>query len=122
DLMGDLYTMPITGGKATRLTHGMAFDTHPRFSPDGKELLFTSDRDGAENIWIMDLASKETTQVTKGNNSNYPSADWTPGGQYIVAAKGRIQMKLWLYHKNGGGGAQLTKGPDAWKTIDPVVS
>jgi hypothetical protein len=35
DLLGDLYTMPITGGKATRITEGMAFDAQPRFSPDG---------------------------------------------------------------------------------------
>src|SRR5690606_38370013 len=35
DLLGDLYTVPITGGKATPLTRGMAFDAQPRFSPDG---------------------------------------------------------------------------------------
>ena len=35
DLMGDLYTMPITGGNATAITHGLAYEVHPRFSPDG---------------------------------------------------------------------------------------
>src|ERR1700688_741162 len=40
DLLGDLYTMPITGGKATPLTRGMAFDGQPRFSPDGKKVAF----------------------------------------------------------------------------------
>src|SRR4051812_21415981 len=35
DFMGDIYTMPITGGKATQFTSGMAFDSHPKFSPDG---------------------------------------------------------------------------------------
>jgi len=122
DLMGDIYTMPASGGKATTLTQGMAFDTRPRYSPDGKSILYTSDRDGAENIWVMDLSTKESTQVTKGNNNNYPSADWTPDGDYIVAARGRINMKLWLFHKNGGGGVQITKGADNWKTIDPAVS
>ena len=34
DMLGDIYTMPITGGKATALTHGMAFDAQPRYSPD----------------------------------------------------------------------------------------
>src|SRR3972149_3575557 len=33
DLLGDLYTLPITGGQATRITDGMAFDAQPRFSP-----------------------------------------------------------------------------------------
>ncbi len=122
DLMGDLYTIPANGGKALRITEGMAFDTRPRFSPDGKSILFTSDRDGAENLWILDLESEETTQVTKGDNNNYPSAAWTPDGEFIVAAKGRLQVKLWLFHKDGGSGVQVTEGPDNWKTIDPAVS
>ena len=40
DMMGDLYTMPITGGKAVAITKGLAFDNHPRYSPDGKKILF----------------------------------------------------------------------------------
>ena len=44
DLMGDLYSMPVTGGKATAFTKGLAYDVHPRYSPDGKKILFISDR------------------------------------------------------------------------------
>lgn len=51
DFLGDIYTVPIAGGKATQFTKGMAFDSHPKFSPDGKKLLFISDRSGGENIW-----------------------------------------------------------------------
>ncbi|MDP7254778.1 MAG: amidohydrolase, partial [Planctomycetota bacterium] len=50
DLLGDLYTMPMSGGSATRLTEGMAFDGQPRFSPDGSEVVFTSDSNGGENL------------------------------------------------------------------------
>src|ERR1044071_10347693 len=49
DLLGDIYTMPIAGSgssSATRITSGPAFDMQPRFSPDGKRIAFTSDRDG----------------------------------------------------------------------------
>ena len=42
DFLGDLYTMSVSGGEATQITSGMAFDGQPRFSPDGKELVFTS--------------------------------------------------------------------------------
>src|SRR5215470_11462249 len=40
DLLGDIYTVPITGGKATRLTSGMAYDIHPVYSPDGKKIIY----------------------------------------------------------------------------------
>src|SRR5689334_24012455 len=54
ELLGDLYTLPITGGEAKRITSGPAFDTQPRYSPDGTKLVFLSDRSGSENIWICD--------------------------------------------------------------------
>ena len=46
DLLGGLYSFPITGGAAKSLTTGMASDMQPRFSPDGKKIVFTSDRAG----------------------------------------------------------------------------
>lgn len=121
DLMGDLYTIPASGGKATRITRGLPFDTHPRYSPDGKKILFTSDRSGSENIWYIDTDKKDTVQVTKDRDQNFPSAAWTPDGNYIVAAKGRLDVRLWLLHKDAGGGAQLIDAPGT-KTIDPAVS
>ena len=75
DMLGDIYTMPFKGGKATRLTDGMAYDTHPKFSPDGKSIVFTSDRSGNDNIWTMELESKETKQITKSENENFQSAE-----------------------------------------------
>src|SRR5436190_131475 len=50
DIVGDLYTIPITGGTATRLTSGMAWDCMPRWSPDGRTVAFISDRDGGDNL------------------------------------------------------------------------
>ena len=43
DMLGDLYLLPIEGGKAKRITKGLAFDSNPKFSPDGKDLLFISE-------------------------------------------------------------------------------
>ncbi len=60
-------------------------------------------------------------QVTKDRDQNFPSAAWTPDGNYIVAARGRLDVKLWLLHKDAGGGAQLIDGQGI-KTIDPAVS
>jgi Tol biopolymer transport system component len=121
DLMGDLYTIPATGGTATAITRGIAFDTHPRYSPDGKKILFTSDRSGSENIWYIDTEKQDTIQVTKDRDQNFPNAAWTPDGNYIVAARGRLDIKLWLIHKDAGSGVQLMD-PSSVKTIDPAVS
>ena len=53
DLLGDLYTIPITGGTATRVTHGMPWDGMPRWSPSGETIAFISDRDGGDNLWLV---------------------------------------------------------------------
>ena len=122
DLMGDLYTMPISGGKATAITKGLAYDVHPRYSPDGKKILFISDRNGADNVWYIDMEKKDTVQLTKDVNQYFPSACWTPDGDYIVYAKGRRNIKLYMVHKKGGGGVKLLTEPAFLKTIDPAVS
>ena len=122
DLMGDLYTMPIEGGKAEALTQGMGYDVHPRYSPDGKSIVYISDRSGSENVWIMDLESKEKTQLTKDDDSYFPSAEWSTDGNYIFASKGRRNHKLYMFHKDGGSGIELIGKPDALKVIDVAVT
>ena len=125
DLLGDLYTLPIGGGTATRLTSGLPMDVQPRFSPDGKKIVFISDRSGGDNIWVMSLDKKDSTQITKGNDNLYTSPEFTPDGKYIVAAKsGGLggAAKLWIYHVEGGSGAALVREPAALKVTGPTVS
>ncbi len=117
DFLGDLYTMPITGGTATPLTRGMAFDGQPRFSPDGTRVVFTSDRSGGEAIHIIALDKSDTVQVTEGKSSSYQSPEWTPDGDYVIATKQTPgQGKLWLYHVDGGTGIQLIDEPENRRT------
>jgi imidazolonepropionase-like amidohydrolase/Tol biopolymer transport system component len=120
DFLGDIYTMPITGGKATQFTKGMAFDSHPKFSPDGKKILMISDRSGGENIWWFAVDRSDSLQVSKGNNDHYQSAEWTPDGNFVVGSRGTRNLKLWLFHKDGGSGAQLISKPDNLKTVEPT--
>lgn len=114
DLLGDLYTIPITGGTATALTTGMAYDAQPRFSPDGRTVVFTSDRDGGDNVWTIDLATKRTRQISRGKSNRYRSPEWTPDGQSIVVSRAPAPIgpsKPWLFHKDGGNGIQLVSDP-----------
>ncbi|HKW41030.1 MAG TPA: amidohydrolase family protein [Gemmatimonadales bacterium] len=113
ELLGDLYALPITGGEAKRLTSGPAYDTQPRYSPDGTKLVFLSDRNGSENIWICDADGTNARALTKGDRNLYASPAWTPDGDYIVASKTGMPIgsvyEIWLYHKDGGAGVSLTK-------------
>lgn len=119
-VLGDLYLLPIEGGKAKRITKGLAYDTHPRFSPDGKSLAFSSDRDGNENAWILNLETGDTSQVTKEAVELLQSVEWTPDGNYLVVSKGKRLNKLHLFHKDGGTGVQLFKKPESMKAIEPA--
>ena len=120
DHMGDLFTMPIEGGRATRLTQGMAFDAQPRFSPDGTRIVFVSDRTGGENLWLLTLATRDTAQLTRGNGNIYTSPEWSPDGDYIVASRTfglGGTAKLWLFHTAGGSGSQIMGEPPTGKFL-----
>ena len=105
ELLGDLYTLPVEGGTATRITEGQGYDMQPRYSPDGSRIVFVSDRDGSENLWIADADGSDPRQLTDGERESYMSPVWTPDGDYVVSTKG---TQLWLYHEAGGSGVQVT--------------
>ena len=121
DMMGDIYSIPITGGKATRLTSGMQYDVHPRYSPDGKSLVYISDKSGSDNIWTIDLASKKDKQISEHKSHNFFSAEWTVDGEYIVGVKGKRNIKPHIYHKDGGSGTELVSKPENLKMTDVAM-
>jgi imidazolonepropionase-like amidohydrolase/Tol biopolymer transport system component len=129
DLMGDIYVMPVSGGIAKLLLGGAAYETMPRFSPDGRRIAFTSDRDGIENIWTMNTAGSDLRQVSRERERQVSNPAWTPDGQYIVARKHFRNTRslgsgeMWLYHTGGGSGLKLTDRRN-WEqnATEPVVS
>ncbi len=116
-LLGDIYTMPVAGGKSVRIAEGLAWEVQPRFSPDGKRIAFTSDRGGGDNIWIMQRDGSDKRQVTKEEFRLLNQPSWSPDGHYIVAKKHFTTARslgtgeIWIYHVSGGGGVQLVKKP-----------
>ncbi len=114
DMLGDLFLLPMAGGDATPLTSGMAYDAQPRFSPDGKSVVFISDRQGADNVHVVDVATKAVRAITRGTANVYLSPEYSPDGQYIVASKGGFRgglPTLWMYHVAGGNGMALVTDP-----------
>ncbi|MEA1882154.1 MAG: amidohydrolase, partial [Candidatus Marinimicrobia bacterium] len=115
DLLGDLYTMPISGGKATRLTSGPAWDVQPAYNPDGQSIAFTSDRSGGDNIWIMDRDGSNPKQVSKEKFRLLNNPVFTADGNYVIARKHFVNTRslgageMWRYHISGGKGVQVNK-------------
>jgi imidazolonepropionase-like amidohydrolase/Tol biopolymer transport system component len=115
DMLGDIYVMPITGGTATLLSGGVAFDVQPRFSPNGKYISYTSDKGGGDNIWIMNRDGSNKRQVTKENFRLLNNATWMPDSEYLIARKHYTGTRslgageMWMYSIHGGEGVQLTK-------------
>lgn len=128
DLLGDIYTVPVAGGKAKALTKGPAFDYHPRYSPDGKLISFTSDRSGIENVWLMDADGTNEHALTAEKVSYVRSATWSPDGSYLVARRedakraGIPPVELWMWSVYGGSGVKLTSSDEINNSSGPVFS
>jgi Tol biopolymer transport system component len=120
DLLGDLYTMQIAGGEAKKITSGMAFNSQPRYSPDGELITFVTDRSGAENVWIANADGSNPQQLSHDEQSEFTSPVFSPDGQFVVVSRESQfpweNYEIWMYHIKGGAGLQVTKGkakPDA---------
>ncbi|RZJ80568.1 MAG: amidohydrolase, partial [Chryseobacterium sp.] len=108
DLLGDIYKMPIAGGNAELIAGGMAWEIQPRFSPDGRYISYTSDKDGADNIWIMNSDGSGKKAITKEDFRLLNNAVWSADGKYLIARKHYTGYRslgageLWMYHFSGG--------------------
>jgi Tol biopolymer transport system component len=114
ELLGDLYTMPIAGGEAKKITSGMAFSSQPRDSPDGKRITFVSHRDGAENVWISNADGSNPQPLSHDEQVEFTSPVFSPDSQFVlVSCENQFpweNYEIWMYHIKGGAGLQVTKG------------
>ena len=101
ELVGDLYVIPIEGGEARRLAAGRAFQSQPRYSPNGNQIAFISDESGSENIWVMNADGTNPHQITKLTHPFLMSPEWSADGKHIYVTQTDGQ---------GMRGAGLTKG------------
>jgi Tol biopolymer transport system component/imidazolonepropionase-like amidohydrolase len=120
DVLGDLYTLPIDGGQATRIVGGLSFESQPVYSPDGKTIAFLTDRTGVENLWIANADGSNPRALSKDGRTNdrpqmMVSPTWTPDGQYLVVSRSRPPepgtFGLFMYHRDGGTGVRIGPAP-----------
>jgi Tol biopolymer transport system component len=108
ELLGDFYTVPIAGGPADRITEGLAYDSQPMVSPDGKWLAFISDRDGADNLWVAKIDGSDPRKLSSEKQNIILSPTWTPDSQYVIVSRRAMSAELRMYHIDGGSGITLS--------------
>ncbi len=101
-------------GAPSLLTQGNSVDRQPTYSPDGKHILFSSNRDANLDLWLLDLAAGSLRQLTDD-----AAQDWDPGftpdGKQILWDNDRGgHLEVWIANADGSGARQLTRdGMDA---------
>lgn len=95
---GDLYTVPLTGGTATRLTSHEGLELLGKISPDGRQVAFSAEYAGTRQIYVMPITGGEPRQLTfYGDVGAMPPrggydhlvVDWTPDGKRILMRAAR---------------------------------
>jgi tricorn protease len=118
---GDLWRTPLAGGRAERLTVHPLDELLSVFSPDGKQIAFTSERTGGTNIFVMNADGTGVRAVTNTDRV-VALSDWTRDGQ--LAFSGRIEPEAFNWSRpysvslDGGEPSRLF---DAYG-MTPVVS
>jgi tricorn protease len=110
---GDIWSVPVGGGRALRLTVHPGDDLHPVFSPDGTQVAFSSNRHGASNVFIMRADGTDLRRLTYMDVSEYPT-DFSPDGAWIYLHSYReyaVYREPRLYRIPVAGG-------QPWRAVD----
>lgn len=81
----DLFLVPVAGGPPRQLTSNPRSDTHGRFSPDGRQIAFLSSRDGAPQIYLLDLGGGEPRRVSN-LSQGVTNFQWIDAKRFLVVA------------------------------------
>lgn len=105
---GDLWTVSAEGGKATRITAHLARDVQPVFAPDGKSLVFASNRFGNYDLFTMPVHRGQPRRLTFHSAADFPSA-FTPDGQWVLFYSGAYGgLDVYKVRAAGGEPSRLT--------------
>jgi Tol biopolymer transport system component len=104
-----VYTLPIEGGTPREITRRGPSYLHS-WSPDGKWLIFTGDRDGNLDIYKIPVEGGEEVRLTNSTGVD-DGAEFTPDGAWIYFNSSRTgRMQIWRMRPDGSGQEQVTRG------------
>ena len=110
DLLGEVYALPSSGGTAEPVITGLPYDSQPRVSPDGQWIAFISDRDGADNLWVLKRADGSLRQLSANKHTVSISPAWGADSQRLLVAETlsyRADSRLRVYSLSGADPVEL---------------
>ncbi len=103
-----LVLVELPGGIPRVLTEDRVLFAPIRFSPDGTRILFTSDRGGTSDVWVIGIAGSGARALTMSPSAE-TAGDWSPDGSTIVFVSNQTGSdELWLMDAQGQNRRQLT--------------
>jgi Tol biopolymer transport system component len=117
---GDIYTVPVDGGKATPLTISDSYEYSAVWSNDGKQIAFASDRFGNFDIYIMPAEGGESTRLTFHSTNEKPSS-FTSDDQSVVFTALRQDLHTHVQFPTGSM-AELYKVPVTGGRVDQILT
>lgn len=109
---GQIYAQDIAGGKRWRLTETAGRNNHPTISPDGKEIAFSSSRDGDYEIYRMRRDGSSVRRLTKSRGLDI-RPNWSPDGKWLAFTSARDgDYEIYAVKSNGGAAQRITTNPE----------
>lgn len=121
---GDIYTVPFSGGKAQKITSGDAYEASPVWSPDGRKIAYTSDRNKGVDLYIMEADGSAPLRLTYNSAAETPYV-FTPDGNEVIFGAviqdpassalfpSRVQTELYAVSAEGGRIRRVIANPAA---------
>ncbi|MCA9548537.1 MAG: PD40 domain-containing protein [Myxococcales bacterium] len=107
----DLYLARPDGSELTKVASSPELDWYPRFSPDGRFLVFESARASFRDLYRLELSTSEVVRLTDNEQGNF-DATWSPDGRKLAFASSRAgQLDLWVMDADGANPKRLTFHP-----------
>lgn len=106
----NLRTLPIGGSSEPErwITRGNSSDRQPVYAPDGKSIIFSSNRSGNLDLWQIDLLTGSVRRLTDDATEDWDPA-FTPDGTKLVWSSGRSgHLEIWIAEADGSGARQVT--------------
>ena len=110
DGASDIYEMDLRTQEIRQLTNSRAIDTAPSYSPDGKRVVFESNRAGRQQIYTMTSNGKNVQRISYGEG-RYATPVWSPRGDIIAFTKmHRGTFYIGVMNVDGAGERLLAEG------------